>query len=363
MEQISRCREEDIPALAKLHLKIYGVLDNESIDSLELHYRRVLFDSPWYDEEIPSLVFRSGDGDVEGLLGVMVRRMVYKGKPIRVAVVHGMMVDPDCSSPMAIILLMKKVLSGPQDLIISDRSSVVSTPFWKTLGAGVSHLHSMHWLCLLSPLRHYGNVLGKKRGLIRLLGWALDFASVFPDFFVRILWRRYIQSRQMENGRVLEVDCRTLLLSMNKNFQRTPLHPEYMEPDLQWMAEFFDGKTNYGKPQGFEVLNEKDQRVGSCIYCLGDVKGMDILFLWTREDAADFVFNQLLKYALNLGATNIGGRMDPRFLKSMSGYPCRIRQRDYWFVVHSRDPEILNAIHRGDAILSEFDEQFVVTLG
>ena len=361
MEQISRCRKEDIPALAKMHLKIYGAPYKGSIDSLELHFRRVLFDNSWYDEEIPSLVLRSKKGDIEGFQGVMVRRMIYKGKPIRVAVLHSLMVDPDCGSPMAVILLMKKVLSGPQDLAFADGSNARSTPFWRAMGAEVSYLHSMHWLCLFRPFKHYGNILGKKRGLIGLLGRASGFASAFPDFFVRIFWRRYIQSRQVGNGRVLEVDCRALLLSMNNSFRLSLLHPEYTESDLQSMADFFEGKTYSGHPHGIEVFNEKNQRVGSCVYRDSTAKGMNVLFLWARQDATDFVFNQVLKYALNLGVSNLGGRMDPRFLKSISDYPGRIRQRDLWFILHSRDSEILDAIHQGDAVLSEFDNEFIVT--
>ena len=362
MEQISRCQEEDIPALVKLHLKIYGVQDKGSINSLELHFRRILFDNPWRDEENPPLVLRSKKGDIEAFMGVIVRRMVYKGKPIRVVAAHSLMVDPDCGSPMAVINLMKKVLSGPQDLLISESSNARSTPFWTAMGAGVSYLHSTYWLCLFRPLKHFGAILSRKQGLIRLLGWGLQSVAVFGDPLISIFWRHYFRFRQSESGRIREVDCRALLLSMNKYFHSTPLHPEYSESDLQCMADIFEGKTYGGMPHGFEVLNEKGQRVGSCVCCLDRSKGLKVLFLWAREDATNFVFNKLLKYAMKLGAKSVGGRVEPRFLKSISDSPCRIRQRNSWFVVHSKNLEILDAIYQGDAVLSEFDnEEFIVT--
>ncbi len=359
MGQIDRCRKEDIPAVARLHLRVYGNSNNESVEDLESYYQKVLFGHPWRDEESPSLIFRLEDGGVEGLLGVMVRRMVYKGKPIRMAVPHSLMVAPDCSSPMAAIQMARKFFEGAQDLVVGDGANDQSRKLLEAMGAGTSCLYSMYWLCLLRPCSYAGSALGAKRG-IKLLTLASRPACLFADSLAGRFWRRSIQSRQPEESTVSEVDSRALLLSVKDFPCRSPLHPEYCETDLQGMADFLGGVSGHGQSQGIEVRNAKGQRIGTCLYRIGARKAMEVLLLLARDDSADVVFGRVLEHALNLGVTSVGGRMDPRFFQSMSDYACLIRRRS-WVVVYSRNPEILDVIHRGDAVLSALDGEFVLT--
>ena len=48
--------------------------------------KRTLFEHPWFDPEIPSLVYIDDSGEIMGFIGSHVRRMRFDGEPVRIAV-------------------------------------------------------------------------------------------------------------------------------------------------------------------------------------------------------------------------------------------------------------------------------------
>jgi len=85
MSAIRPFAESDLSAVGGLHRRLYpgNPFPEEELQS---YFRRIFFENPWYDPEFPSLVSEDSAGRVIGFLGVMQRRMVFQGSPIRVAV-------------------------------------------------------------------------------------------------------------------------------------------------------------------------------------------------------------------------------------------------------------------------------------
>ena len=161
MSQVDRCVKEDIPAVARIHMKTFASKDEEPTEGLKTYYRTTFFDNPFCDPELPSLVFRSKEGKVEGFVGVITRRMNFKGKSIRVAIPHRLMVDPDCSSPMAAMKIIKRFLAGPQDLVLGDGANDLGRKFMEGMGAGTAYVYSMSWLFTLRPGSYIRSILGR----------------------------------------------------------------------------------------------------------------------------------------------------------------------------------------------------------
>ena len=83
---------------------------------------------------------------------------------------------------------------------------------------------------------------------------------------------------------------------------------------------------------------------------------MEVMLLWAHGDSSDVVFGHLLDHALDLGVLRVEGRIEPQFLQSISNHNCLVKRRS-WAIVHAGDPEILNVINRGDAMLSAIDAE------
>jgi hypothetical protein len=123
---------------------------------------------------------------------------------------------------------------------------------------------------------------------------------------------------------------------------------------MKWLWDFLTSNTQRGQLEGFEVRNKKDQRIGVYLYYLKSKRLMEVMLLLARNDSNDAVLTHLLNRALHSGAICVYGRVEPKFVQSFWDKNCLIK-RGSWAVVHAKDPEILNVINRGDAILSALD--------
>lgn len=353
MDQVDCCVKDDIPAIARIHLKIFGNPNDEPSEGLKSYYEMVLCGHPWCDEELPSLVYRSKEGNVEGFVGVITRRMNFKGKSIRVAVPHRLMVAPDCNSPMAVLKIIKRFLAGPQDLSLGDGANDLGKKFMEGMGATTSKIYSMNWLCFLRPFSVMRNLAGKYN-VLKWIGAASWPVCSLMDSLALKIPRSPLRPKHPDGCTAKEIDSQALLSCIGDFSKRRPLYPEYDTETIQWLWDFLKSNTQRGQLRGYEVRNAKDKRIGAYLYYLNSKKMMEVMLLLAREDSTDIVFSHLLSRAFDCGAIGVGGRMEPRFLQSMWSHHCFVK-RGSWAVVHAKDPEILNVINRGDAILSALE--------
>lgn len=353
MDQVDRFVKEDIPAVARIHLKTFGDADREPSEGLKSYYETVFFNNPWYDEEQPSLVYRSKEGKVEGFMGVITRRMNFKGKSIRIAIAHRLMVAPECSSPLAAMKIIKKFLSGPQDLVLGDGANDLGKKFMEGMGASTSYLYSLNWLCLLRPFSYMRNILSEYKGLKFLAGLLWPACCLLDSLACKL---PHSSLRFMPPGdcTAIEMNSQSLLSCITEFSKRRSLRPEYNADDIKWLWDFLKGNTHRGQLQGFEVRDGKDKRIGAYLYYLKSKKLVEVMLLLARDDSTDTVFKHLMNHAMQIGAISVQGRMEPIFLPSFGDHKCLIKRGD-WAIVHARDPEILNVINRGDAMLSALE--------
>jgi hypothetical protein len=85
------------------------------------------------------------NGRISGLYAVLPRQMLFRGRPIRVAVGCQFMVDPDRRHSLTALQLVKACLSGPQDLTLTNGGSDTSRCTWIGIGGTAPLLYSLHW--------------------------------------------------------------------------------------------------------------------------------------------------------------------------------------------------------------------------
>src|SRR6267142_1672277 len=104
--------EDDIPAVAALFERAYPDQHWASAAAREAYFREILFDNPWHDLDLPSWVAEE-NGRMAGFAGVMPRRMVFRGRPIRVAVGCQFMVDPNRRHGLTALQLERRQTVAP----------------------------------------------------------------------------------------------------------------------------------------------------------------------------------------------------------------------------------------------------------
>jgi hypothetical protein len=151
MNAIRPLERQDIPQIASLIEFRLGSGSLIHSPGLERFLERTLLDYPWADPEIPSLVY-DGTDRIRGFIASQVRRMRYDGEAIRLACVSHLVADPTMHKPVG--ALLRRMLSGSQDLTLTDTATERVSQMWERLGAERAYVGSVRWLRVFGPLSY-----------------------------------------------------------------------------------------------------------------------------------------------------------------------------------------------------------------
>ncbi len=150
----------DIPQLVALSQKAFPRGERVGADAMTAYFERIFFQNPWVDADLPSLVYEDETGRVGGFVGVVPRRMLFRGEPIRVAVSTQLMVAPRYGGQVG-RRLMSRLFAGPQELNITDDANDAARRLWESLGGECSPIYGLRWTRPLRPCCYAGRRLAR----------------------------------------------------------------------------------------------------------------------------------------------------------------------------------------------------------
>ena len=178
----------EVVALVRSHL-LEGPLPGDDVSFL----RDTLFESPWSDPDVTSLVAEEA-GRLVGFVGVQPRSLLRDGRPLRGACCSHLVVAPGARTSGLGASLLKAALSGPQDLTWSDTATGTVARLWQVFGGVVDPTRSLDWALVLRPVRWAGGMLadglhgrGASRSTMPVAGLPIHAAGrrlvprAFPD--------------------------------------------------------------------------------------------------------------------------------------------------------------------------------------
>lgn len=356
MEQLRPFRWEDIPRVLELFRAAFLKAGNSVPDQLDSYFDRVFFESPWYDEELPSYVHLDRRGTINGFVGVQPRPMVLRGRPVRAAVATKLMVAPSAGDPLAAVRLLGQAFAGPQDLLLSDLGNDAGRRIWEGLGGSTVLLYSLQWQRPVRPARHSLSWL-RVHGVPKVITGGLRPLSAVADAVVARVTAGGV--RKLPAGYSIEdLSPDVLVAQFPRLAGDRALRPEYSERALQWLLNI----VRQNEPQ--RVLRERlvrDSRgevVGWFLYHLEPGGVSDVVQLLAAKGAAAVVFDHLLADAWDGGTAMLSGRLDPPMVREMSLRHCYFRQTGPWTLAHSRRHEVMDAIRAGNAFLSRLEGEW-----
>lgn len=357
-ERIRSFVPEDIPQVVHLHRRVFA--DNAcSVSELQAYFQTLFFENPWYDESLPSLVYREDGGTILGFYGVLPRRMRMKGQLIRAAVSSQFMVDPSIRNRLAAVELQSAFFAGPQDLSFTDGANDASRRIWDGLGGLTAFPYSVHWTRLLRPARYFLD-RWKNRALSTPTRLCIRPLSAFVDFFAAR--RQKSPFHQTEQSPEEDFSCETLLEHLPRFAATKSLTPDYDEQSLRWLLEQANEKKSHGKLRKALVRNGGGQIVGWYIYYLNPSGISQVLQLVAIRNSIRQVLDQLFFHAWRLGSFAVSGRMDPEFATDFSEQRCLFSFSGPRMLVHSRRSDLREAIQRGDAFLTRLEGEWWMRL-
>jgi hypothetical protein len=357
MATIRVLAEEDIPAVIALVARVYPEhLRWRSSAECETYFRETLFDNPWRDPELPSWVAED-NGSISGCYLVMPRRMLFRGRPIRVAVGCQFMVDPHQRHSLIALQLAKACLSGPQDLTFNDVANDKARRMWLQIGGTVSPLYSLKWIRPLRPARYALWLLGERAALPRpLTRAARPLGALVDALAVRLQPNRFLRE---ESGLTDDaLDPATMLAHLPAVLHDSELQPVYDARALAWLLEQVARKTFHGALRARAVLDGGRRLLGWYLYYVRPGRVSEVVQIAARNGSFDRVLQRLLTDAWQHGAAAVRGGLDPRYVRELSARHCWLRQEEGWTVAHSRHADVIAAIERGRAFLSRLEGEW-----
>lgn len=357
MSEIRPLRREDVPELAELYREVdasdWRIPPAEVPEWLD----RVLFDHPWVDPEIPTLVYVDDDGRLAGFVASHVRRMRFDGRPLRMAAAGPLIAHPRVRNRGVGALLWRAFLAGPQELTITDGASDEMRQIFERIGGHMLHPSCIAWARVYRPWRFAGDralhrtVAMRERVKPRLAPvWsALDRPTARAVPFFR---------PPAPNGTTSEELTPELMLEhFGAITRRLRLVPDYDAPFLRWLfAELHHNRT-WGEPVRRLVRGADGRAIGWYVYFLAPGEGCQVLQVAAHPLRTDAVLDDLLAHAVAHGAAAVQGRVEPHLLAPVAhrGAAFRYSPRS---LVHARSAELLGVLAAGQALLTRLEGEW-----
>jgi hypothetical protein len=351
-------QRDDIPAVVTLFRWAFGANGNHAAVGLDTYFERVFFESPWYDEELPSLVHVGANGSIDGFIGVQPKRLRFRGRRLRVVAATKLMAAPD-ATPLVASQLIRRVLAGPQDLLFSDISNDAGRRMFESLGGTTVLLYSLEWQRPVRPARHALSWLAA-RGVPAVITWGLrPFAWTAEPVLSRWVPGGSARSPAACAGySVDDLPMDVLATRLPELLPGRALQPEYDVPWLEWVLRVAQQREPRRTLRRRLVRDSRHHPAGWFLYLVEPGGAAEVLQLVARKDAQAAVFDALLADAWSAGAAMLSGRLEPGMVFEMSSRGCYFRQAGLWSLAHTKDLEILAAMQNGNAFLSRLEGEW-----
>ena len=351
--------ENDIGAAAALLARVSPEHGWRTAAECESYFRDILFDNPWRELELPSWVAEQ-DGRMAGFYAVIPRPMVVRGRRIRAAVGCQITVAPECRHSLTALQLVQACLRGPQDLTFADAAHIRARRFWLGIGGAAPTLYGLDWIRPLRPAGCVLSLLEQRPGVARSLLRPARPLGALVDLFAKSRGHRF--EREAADVVDEDLDAATMFTHLAEVLDGNALRPVYDARSLAWLIRQAGRKTCHGRLRARGVRDRNGQLLGWYLYFvqLGGIS--EVVQIAARKNDYDRVLRRLFADAWRQGAAAVRGRLDPQYLEELSAHQCWFRKGSRSILVHSRDPDIIEAFSQGEAFLSRLDGEWWVRL-
>lgn len=357
MSEIRPLRREEIPQIAAL----YRFVDRSDWrippEEVPCWFERTLFEHPWVDPEIPTLVYEDDSGEILGFIASHVRRMCLDGRMIRMGAAGPLIAHPKVRNRGVGAQLWRHYLAGPQELTVTDGASDEMRQIFELIGGHMLHPSCMAWARVYRPFGFAGD-----RAL---------HARVWPREHIKVPARRVwssldsVATRSVRYFRapsspktVSEPLTPALLVEHLPAVTRSlRLFPDYDEPFVEWLfAEQYHNRT-WGMPVRRLVRGHDGRVLGWYIYFLLPAGGCHVLQVAAPRRHVGAVLDDLFADAIAGGGTAIQGRVEPLLLAPLAhrGAVFRYSPRS---LVHTRHDHVLGVLMSGRALLTRLEGEW-----
>jgi hypothetical protein len=346
---------EDLPEVAALFELVMRSGQRRPDPAMVDFFRRTLLEQPWADPELPSLVAMDEDGRIAGFIAAEVRRMCLRARPVRIVWSQHLVVDPQQRHKALGALLMARVLRGPQDATATDTATELVDQMWTRLGGETLYLKGIHWIRVFRPWHVAARLAADRlkrpraRTGLRPLAGALDAVT-------GVVAAPLLEPTPVDlTAEPLTPHSFVEAITAVRN--RLELLPDYDEDFLGWLFAELARVERRGRLVAHLVRNDGGRVLGWYVYYLRPGWRSEVLQVAAGDGDLGAVIDQLLCHAYRHGSAAVRGRLEPGLVEAVVNRRCLLWHRG-GVLIHSRDPELLNAVHSERALMTRLEGEW-----
>lgn len=349
MASIRPLERADVPMVARLLRSNLG-------GSFELHedfLSATLLDDPWADPELPSLVATAESGSPVGFVGAQVRRMRLGDRALRAVCCSHLVVAPEARAGATGALLLRRLLSGPQDLTWSDTANDVVARMWVVFGGYTDHMRACDWMLVLRPGRW---TYGALSSLVLRRRVARDVVPV-GAMPLHAAGRQLVR-RAFPPPEPLVTSQRASPSAIGEHTPgfagRGSVRPDHDADHLEHVFGLVE--RTVGRLESRLVLRDGDPIGWYAVVDRGSGAGR-VIHIAGRDADLDAVVGELVAHARRSGRAVLSGRFEPHLED-----PLRRRLAVLGLarrpVMHTRDTELVGLLGSGSALITQLDGEW-----
>jgi hypothetical protein len=321
------------------------------------HFEATLFEHPWVDPEIPSLVSEDAGGNVTGFLASHVRRMRLGERVIRVGCSGHVVTEPEARSGAIGLFLMRHYQSGPQELTFTDTAGDPVRRMWESLGGETSQLNCVGWVRVFRPAAFAADIASRRREPGRIERATRPLQSVVDAFGVGLA--RGALRPPEPDGSTEQLTPALVAEHLPGVVRQFDLAPAYADEQFfGWLLTEVAAVRTRGELVA-RLVRGSDGRVrGWFVYYLPSEGTAQVLQVATSERDATDVLDALLHDAFSKGACAAQGRVEGHLSRALAERRCLLHRAGYLALIHARDAELLHAVQAGRALLTRLEGEW-----
>jgi hypothetical protein len=339
----------DLAAVASLYELVGRSGTRTAAPGLASHFEETIFDHPWADPDIPSLVYEQGNGAITGFMASYTRRFLFDGRPVRLSASGHLVVDPAVRRQAVGLFLLRRHLAGPQDISITDGAGEPTRRMWIALGGQESHLSCVSWFRPLRPVSAGLAVLAQPSSRTGRLPLGSSVAASARGVAARMPFRR--AGRETESAPLSPEELAVCLSDVTGSLR---LRPAYDRVFLEWLFATMAAVRSRGVLVARVVRRADGRATGWYVYYARRGGISDVLHVASSQRDAGVVLDDLLEHARSEGVALLRGRLEPHLLEAVGARQCILRYNG-GALIHARDRELIGAVAAGDALLTRMD--------
>lgn len=336
-------RPSDVPAVARLFLKIFRGADKPAGADLQGYLASLTLASPSHDATMGTQVYEQQDGRLRSALLAVPMRFVACGNVLPGRLLGVFMTDAEKEAAGAAQLILA-LRPRRADFAFCDSASPTSRDHLLAIGGKSVPAQNLEWT---RSFRLLGALAGRLAN--SLLGGKGRSLSILARPFDSLL-RRVRPEPAAEPGAatVAEMSVADFLVQAPRLVAHYAVRPLWDEEELSWLVSLAAQNTGLGAFTIRAVVDRSDAIIGCFVYYAAPGRTahvLNVLSLPAREPA---VLGAMFRHLDETGHVEARGRAQPALMAGLALQRWLVFRHRAFALVLTRVPEINDAVARGD---------------